>query len=105
MSFEDDLRKLGDDVSNLVDNAVNSQNFQQLNQKITDSINQFIYPRRNSGQRFDPPPEDGPYQQQERRYRKPDSMNGKPYDTARQASYSRRSRSYDDRRANPPGRY
>jgi len=27
MSFEDDLKKLGDDVSNLVDNAINSQNF------------------------------------------------------------------------------
>ena len=32
MSFEDDLKKLGDDVSNLVDNAINSHNFQQLNQ-------------------------------------------------------------------------
>ena len=47
MSFEDDLKKLGDDVSNLVDNAINSQNFQQLNQKITDSINQLVYPRKN----------------------------------------------------------
>lgn len=46
MSFEDDLKKLGDDVSNLVDNAINSQNFQQLNQKITDSINQLVYPRK-----------------------------------------------------------
>ena len=48
MSFEDDLKKLGDDVSNLVDNAINSHNFQQLNQKITDSISQLVYPRKRS---------------------------------------------------------
>lgn len=78
MSFEDDLKKLGDDVSDLVDNAINSRNFQQLNQKITDSINQFVYPRRG-GQPSDPPPEDGPYQQQERRYRKPNHQGPSRY--------------------------
>lgn len=73
MSFEDDLKKLGDDVADLVDGAVNSRNFRQLNQKISNSINQFIYPRKDSGS-FSSYPEDGPYQRQERRYRMPDSM-------------------------------
>lgn len=103
MSFEDDLKKLGDDVSNLVDNAVNSQNFQQLNQKITDSINQFVYPRRNR-QTFDTTPEEGPYQQQERRYRKPDSINGKPYDT-KEHTYSRRTQTSGERSSYQPQRY
>lgn len=77
MSFEDDLKKLGDDVADLVDNAVNSRNFQQLNQKINDSINQFIYPRKETGG-FSSTPETGPYQQQERRYRKPDNIDVRP---------------------------
>ena len=92
MSFEDDLKKLGDDVTNLVDSAINSRNFQQLNQKITDSINQLIYPRKEEP-RFDPPPEEGPYQQQERRYRQPDSMNGRPYDFSGQDPSSRQTAS------------
>ncbi|MCI5649366.1 MAG: 5-bromo-4-chloroindolyl phosphate hydrolysis family protein [Fusicatenibacter sp.] len=46
MSFEDDLKDVGDSIGRLVDNAVNSQNFQELNQKITDTINQFVYPNR-----------------------------------------------------------
>ncbi len=103
MSFEDDLKKLGDDVSNLVDNAVNSQNFQQLNQKITDSINQFVYPRRNR-QTFDTPPEEGPYQQQERRYRKPDSINGKPYNT-KEHTYGSRTQTSGERSSYQPQRY
>lgn len=103
MSFEDDLKKLGDDVSNLVDNAINSQNFQQLNQKITDSINQFVYPRKNR-QTSDVPPEEGPYQQQERRYRKPYSINGRPYDTG-EGSYSRQKQSFDDHSSYRPRRY
>ena len=82
MSFEDDLKKLGDDVSNLVDNAINSQNFQQLNQKITDSINQLVYPRKN-GAHPDTPPDEGPYQQQERRYRKPGSEDRGDYQPQR----------------------
>lgn len=86
MSFEDDLKKLGDDVSNLVDNAINSQNFQQLNQKITDSINQLVYPRKN-GAHPDTPPGEGPYQQQERRYRKTGSENRGPYSGTGQDSY------------------
>lgn len=94
MSFEDDLKKLGDDVSNLVDNAINSQNFQQLNQKITDSINQLVYPRRN-GSHPDAPPDEGPYQQQERRYRKPGSPNRGPYSSKKENAYNRtEARSY-----------
>ena len=46
MSFEDDLKDVGDSIGKLVDNAVNSQNFQELNQKISDTINQFVYPNR-----------------------------------------------------------
>lgn len=91
MSFEDDLKKLGDDVANLVDNAVSSQNFQQLNRKISDSINQFIYPRKEDG-RFATPPEDGPYQQQERRYRRPDSFR------TDSGGYNRQDESFRNRR-------
>lgn len=46
MSFEDDLKDVGDSIGKLVDNAVNSQDFQELNQKISDTINQFVYPNR-----------------------------------------------------------
>ena len=46
MSFEDDLKDVGDSIGKLVDNAVNSQNFQELNRKISDTINQFVYPNR-----------------------------------------------------------
>ena len=46
MSFEDDLKDVGDSIGNLVDNAVNSQDFQELNRKISDTINQFVYPNR-----------------------------------------------------------
>lgn len=46
MSFEDDLKDVSDSIGKLVDNAVNSQNFQELNQKISDTINQFVYPNR-----------------------------------------------------------
>lgn len=46
MSFEDDLKDVGDSIGKLVDNAVNSQNFQELNEKISDTINQFVYPSR-----------------------------------------------------------
>ena len=34
MSFEDDLKDVGDSIGKLVDNAVNSQDFQELNRKI-----------------------------------------------------------------------
>ena len=34
MSFEDDLKDVGDSVGKLVDNAVNYQDFQELNRKI-----------------------------------------------------------------------
>ena len=43
MSFEDDLKDVGDSIGKLVDNAVNSQDFQELNRKISDTINQFVY--------------------------------------------------------------
>ena len=46
MSFEDDLKDVGDSIGKLVDNAVNSQDFQELNRKISDTINQFVYPNR-----------------------------------------------------------
>ena len=46
MSFEDDLKDVGDSIGKLVDNAVNSQDFQELNRKISDTINQFVYPKR-----------------------------------------------------------
>ncbi len=45
MSFEDDLKDVGDSIGKLVDNAVNSQDFQELNRKISDTINQFVYPK------------------------------------------------------------
>ena len=35
MSFEDDLKDVGDSIGKLVDNAVNSQDFQELNRKIS----------------------------------------------------------------------
>lgn len=55
MSFEDDLKNVGDSIGNLVDNAVNSQNFQELNQKISDTINQFVYPNRQGPFRANTP--------------------------------------------------
>ncbi|MDD7738704.1 MAG: 5-bromo-4-chloroindolyl phosphate hydrolysis family protein [Fusicatenibacter sp.] len=53
MSFEDDLKDVGDSIGRLVDNAVNSQNFQELNQKISETINQFVYPSRQGPYRAD----------------------------------------------------
>ena len=97
MSFEDDLKKLGDDVADLVDSAVNSHNFQQLNRKISNSINQFIYPRKDD-KNFSAPPENGPYQQQERRYRRPDSYaSGSEENTWQQNQRSAPRRFYGQR--------
>lgn len=44
MSLEDDLKDVGDSIGRLVDNAVNSKDFQQLNEQISNAINQFVYP-------------------------------------------------------------
>ena len=46
MSFEEDMKDVGDSIGRLVDHAVNSQDFQALSQKITDTVNQFVYPAR-----------------------------------------------------------
>ena len=37
-----DFNKLGDRISNLVDDAINSQNFKELNQTINTTINQAL---------------------------------------------------------------